>query len=206
MDKSGKTHELISALMNEARHSMNHGHFEHAVIRLRRCLQLEDEPKNRPTILNDLGYCFLKLEWFEDAVRIYTHLLKTDPSDNDLRFFLASAYASLRWTRDAIEELRTILASDSNDALVRHDLALCYRNMGWLKESLKEMKRANAYAMIYGTREEKEIVKHSLANLEYEIGNGDDDGSKKVLLSLILLMMINKGRKLRLTKLTKDQR
>jgi len=74
MDKSDKTHQIISVLMKEARHSMDHEHFEDAVIKLQRCLQLEDEPESRTNILNDLSYCFLKLGSFEEAVKIYTQL------------------------------------------------------------------------------------------------------------------------------------
>jgi tetratricopeptide (TPR) repeat protein len=198
MDKAEKIHQIISVLMKEARHSMDHDHFEDAVSKLQRCLQLEDEPERRTIILNDLGYCFLKLGWFEEAVNAYTEYLEILPSDNDGRFFLASAYASLKWTKDAIEELRTILFSDPNDVLARHDLGLCYRNMGWMKESLEEMKRANAKTAIYGNSEEQEIVKNSLANLEHEMENGDGDGSKEALLFLILLIVINKGRKVKL--------
>lgn len=190
MSKDYETHQIISILMKEARHCMDHEHFEDAVLKLQRCLQLEDEPEWRAAILDELGYCFLRLGWFEEAVKIYTHLLKTNSSDNDWRFFLASAYASLKWTGDAIEELRTILASDPNDVLARHDLALCYRDIGWMKESLEEMKRADAYALIYGNPEEKEIIKSSLVNLEQEIENGDDDISKDSLLLLLLLFTI----------------
>ncbi len=125
MDKSDKTHQIISVLMNEARHSMDHEHFEDAALKLQRCIQMEDESESREAILNELGYCFLRLGWFEEAVKIYEEYLKLLPSDNDGRFFLASAYASLKWTGDAIEELRTILSTDQNDVLARHDLALC---------------------------------------------------------------------------------
>jgi tetratricopeptide (TPR) repeat protein len=192
MEKSDKTHQIISVLMKEARHSMDHEHFEDAVLKLQRCLQLEDEPESRAAILHDLGYCFLKLGWFEEAVNAYTEYLKILPSDNDGRFFLASAYASLKWTGDAIEELRTILSTDPNDVLARHDLALCYRDMGWMKESLEEMKIANAKAMIYGNTNEKEVVKSSLVNLEQEIENEDEDGSKDALLFFILLIAVIK--------------
>jgi tetratricopeptide (TPR) repeat protein len=192
MTKSFETHEVISILMKEARRSMDHEHFEDAVIKLQRCLQLEDEPKGRLPILDDLGYCFLKLGWFQEAVNAYTEYLKILPSDNDGRFFLASAYASLKWTGDAIEELRTILSTDPNDVLARHDLALCYRDMGWMKESLEEMKIANAKAMIYGNTNEKEVVKSSLVNLEQEIENEDEDGSKDALLFFILLIAVIK--------------
>jgi tetratricopeptide (TPR) repeat protein len=186
--------------MKEARHSMAHEHFEDAVIKLQRCFQLKDEPESRAAILDDLGYCFLKLGWFEEAIKVYTHLLEANPSDNDSRFFLASAYASLKWMGDAIEELRTILSSDPNDVLARHDLGLCYRNMGWMKESLEEMKRTEANAMIYGNADENEVVKSSLAHLEKEIENGDEDTSKETLLFLILLIVINKGMKVKLWK------
>jgi len=206
MDKSDKTHQIVSILMKEARYSMAHGHFEDAVLKLHCCLQLEDEPKGRLPILDDLGYCFLKLGWFEDAVKIYKQYLKLFPSDNDGRFFLASTYASLKWTSDAIGELRTLLASNPNDVLARHDLALCYRTMGWMKESLEEMKIAHTKAMIYGNPEEKEIVITSLAHLEHEIENGDEDGFEKAFIFFILLIVINKGRKVRLQKLRKDQR
>jgi tetratricopeptide (TPR) repeat protein len=206
MDKSDKTHQIISGLMKEARHSMDHEHFQDAVIKLQRCLQLEEEPKSRAAILGELGYCFLRLGWFEEAIKVYTQLLKANPADNDSRFFLASAYASLKWTNDAIEELRTILSTDLNDVLAHHDLGLCYRDLGWMKESLEEMKIANAKAMIYGNPEEKEVVKSSLSNLEQEIENEDEDGSKDALLFFILLIVINKGRKLKLRKLLKDQR
>ena len=84
--------------MKEARHSMDHEHFEDAVLKLQRCLQLEDEPEWRAAILDELGYCFLRLGWFEEAVKVYTQLLEANPSDNDSRFFLASAYAPLKWT------------------------------------------------------------------------------------------------------------
>ena len=201
MDKSDKTHQIISVLMKEARHSMDHEHFEDAVLKLQRCLQLEEEPKSRAAILNELGYCFLRLGWFEDAVKIYKEYVRLLPSDNDGRFFLASAYASLKWTGDAIEELRTILSTDLNDVLAHHDLGLCYRDLGWMKESLEEMKIANAKAMIYGNPEEKEVVKSSLVNIEQEIENEDEDGSKDALLFFILLISIIKRLKSKTRKL-----
>jgi tetratricopeptide (TPR) repeat protein len=200
MDKSDKTHQIISVLMKEARHSMDHEHFEDAVLKLQRCLQLENEPESRPTILNELGYCFLRLGWFEEAVKIYTELLRANPFDNDSRFYLASAYASLKWTGDAIEELRTILSTDLNDVLAHHDLGLCYRDMGWMKESLEEMKIANAKAMIYGNPKEKEVVRNSLALLKEEIENEDEDGSKDALLFFILLTTMIKRLKLKIKK------
>jgi tetratricopeptide (TPR) repeat protein len=206
MDKPDKTHQIISVLMKEARHSMDHEHFEAGVIKLQRCLQLEDEPKGKLPILDDLGYCFLKLGWFEEAIKVYTQLLEANPSDNDSRFFLASAYASLKWTGDAIEELRAILATDPNDVLARHDLALCYRNMGWMKESLEEMKIAEANVMIYGNADENEVVKSSLAHLEHEIQNGDEDGNRNVFLLLVLLMMVQKRKNLKARMKVKHRR
>jgi len=92
MDKSDKTHQIISVLMKEARHSMDHEHFEDAVMKLQRCLQLEDEPERRAAILGKLGYCFLRLGWFEEAIKVYTKLLKANPADNDSRFYKLSNY------------------------------------------------------------------------------------------------------------------
>jgi len=205
MNKSNKTHQIISVLMKEARHSMAHEHFEDAVIKLQRCLQLENDPMGRTAILNELGYCFLRLSWFEEAVKIYKEYLKLLPSDNDGRFFLASAYASLKWTGDAIEELRTILSTNSDDVLAHHDLALCYRDIGWMKESLEEMRRANTKATIYGNSDKKKIVKNSLTHLEQEIANGDEDGNRNVFLLFILLMMVQKRKNLKIGKPPRDR-
>jgi tetratricopeptide (TPR) repeat protein len=205
LDKSDKTHPIISILIKEARHSTDHEHFENPVIKLQWCLQSEDESESRAAILRELGYCFLRLGWFEDAVKVYKEYLKLLPVDNDGRFFLASAYASLKWTSDAIEELRTILSTDPNDVLGHHDLSLCYRDLGWMKESLEGMKIAHSKAMIYGNPEEKEVVKSTLVSLEQEIENEDEDGSKETLLFFILLLVINKGRKINLPKPTRDK-
>ena len=58
---------------------MDYGHFEDAILKLQGCLQLQDEPGGRATTLNSLGYCFLRLGWFEEAVKVYTQLLKANP-------------------------------------------------------------------------------------------------------------------------------
>ena len=192
MAKDHETHRRICSLIVEARHSIDSGDYEDTAMKLNQCLQLEADPKGKAAILDDLGYCFLRLGWFEEAAKVYTEYLNILPFDNDARFFLASAYASLGWKWDAIKELRTILASDTNDVLARHDLALCYRNMGWMKESLEEMKIANANAMICGNVDENEVVKSSLAQLEHEIENGDDGGIKEALLFFALLITIIK--------------
>jgi hypothetical protein len=67
-----------------------------------------------------------------------------------------------------------------------------------MKESLEEMKIAEANAMIYGNADENEVVKSSLAHLKQEIENGDEDGCKKAFLFFVLLILINKGKKLKL--------
>jgi hypothetical protein len=85
-----------------------------------------------------------------------------------------------------------------NDVLAHHDLALCYRDLGWMKESLEMMRKANEKAMVYGNPKEREVITSSLAHLEHEIENGDEDGSKDALLFLILLIVINRGRKVKL--------
>jgi tetratricopeptide (TPR) repeat protein len=189
--------ELIRVLFDEARHLIEEGDHERAVKMLQKCLNLGPEPKMRASILNDFGYCSLRLGWFEEAATSFSEYLKIHPLDNDGRFFLASAYASMKWTDEAMEELRTILRIDPTDVLARHDLALCFRNKGWLKESLEEMRRANEYAVSYGNAEEKEIVKSSLGHIEEEIQDGDEDGTKETFLLLILLVTAMKRSKLK---------
>ncbi len=80
MDQSDKTHQIISVLMKETRHSMDHENFEDAVIKFQRCLQMEDEPKSRAAILGKLGYFFLRIGWFEEAVNTYDRFVK--PKDS----------------------------------------------------------------------------------------------------------------------------
>ena len=184
------------ALLDEARYLKKQGEYERAVKMLQHFLDLEPEPKMKDSILDILGYCHLRLGWFEEAAKAFTEYLGIDPSDNDGRFFLASAYASMKWTDEAIQELKKILASDPTDVLARHDLALCYRDKGWLKESLEEMRKANEYAVTYGNAEENEIVKSSLGNLEKEIEEEDDNRSKIISL-LVLLSVVKKMSRLK---------
>ena len=196
MDKHSET---IDLLFEDARNLMDQEYFEEAILKLQKGLRLETKPKKRAAILKELGYCYLRLGWYEDAVKVYKPLSEAYPHDADMRFFLSSAYASLKWTDEAIAELRTILKSDPTDVLARHDLALCFRNKGWLKESLEEMRRANTYAMLYGETDEKKIVESSLSHLDDETENGDGE-KRSTLLLFLLWAMSNKRRMFRLRK------
>ena len=186
--------ETIDILLEDARNLMDQGYFEEAIHKLQDGQRLETRPKKRAAILKELGYCYLRLGWYEDAVRVYKQLLEIYPHDADMRFFLASAYASLKWTDEAITELKTILKSDPTDVLARHDLGLCYRDNGWLKESFEEMRIAIKYAATYGNTEVKEIVKSSLGHIEEEIQEGDEDKTKEAFLFLILLTLMKRSK------------
>ncbi len=166
--------------------------YEEAAIEFVRRIPLERDPLKRATFLKELGYCYLRLGWFGNAVKIYKELLEVYPHDSDIRFYLASAYASLKWTDEAIAELKTILRSIPTDVLARHDLSLCYRDKGWLRESLEEMRKTNEYSSCFGNAQEKKIVKSSLDHIEEEIQEGDEDGTKEALLLLILLATVRK--------------
>jgi tetratricopeptide (TPR) repeat protein len=192
--------EIISLLRREARRLTDQGYYEEAAIKLRTCLQMECDTVKKAAILGDIGYCFLRLGWYEDAVKTYTQYLEICPSNNDARFFLASAYASLKWTDEAITELKTILRSDPTDVLARHDLSLCYRDKGWLKESLEEMRMANDHAKTQGNPDAIEVIKSSLGHIEEEIQDGDEDGTKETFLLLILLATVMKRSKLKSRK------
>lgn len=194
MAKNNKLLKVILNQIDEARNCIEHGSFEDAISILQSCLYREkiSSANLKPNILYELGYCYLRLGWFKEAVEVYNQYIEANPSNPDARFFRASAYASLQWTDEAIKELRIILSSDSTDVLARHELALCFRDKGWIKESLNEMKRANAYAMIYGNPEEQGIVASSLTNLEGEIENGNDDRHTACFLALIFILMMMK--------------
>jgi tetratricopeptide (TPR) repeat protein len=189
--------KIIKTLIKEVRHCMDEGYYEEAISKLQKCLSMDIELKDRLSVFDELGYCFLRLGWYETAVKTYDQILKVNPSDNDSRFYRASAYASLKWIDEAIQELKIILASDPTDVLARHDLALCYRSKGWMQESLEEMKTAKKYAETYSNPEEKEVVESSLKNLEEEIENGDDDETKNAFLKLILALIIKRRLKIK---------
>jgi len=195
-DKSSNHHEIIKEIMEDSHRLIEQRDYERAAQDLQRCLLLEPGLERRASILNDLGYACLRLGWFEEAIRVCAEYLKLRPTDNDVRFYLARAYASMKWTDEAIKELRTILRSDPTDILARHDLALCYRGKGWLKESLEEMRKAYAYAVTYGNPEENEVVKTSLKHIEEEIESGDDD-SKEIISPLVLLALVTKRSRLK---------
>jgi len=194
---NGSNHlEIIDKIMEDSRRLMEQRDYERAAQNLQRCLLLEPGSERRASILGDLAYCLLRLGWFEEAIRVCAEYLKIRPTDNDARFYLASAYASMKWTDEAINELGIILASNSTDVLARHDLSLCYRNKGWIRESLQEMRKANAYAATYGNLEEKEVVETSLKHIEEEIESGDDD-SMEIISLLVLLALVTKRSRLK---------
>jgi tetratricopeptide (TPR) repeat protein len=197
--------EIIKTLIEEAHHFIEQGYYEDAVSKLQKCLRMEIEFEDRLSVLDELGYCFMRLGWYEDAVKTYNQILEVNPTDNDTRFFRASAYASLKWIDEAIKELKIILASDTTDILARHDLALWYRSKGWMRESLEEMRTAKKYAETYGSSEEKEVVESSLEHLEEEIENGGDDETKNALLRLILALMIKRRLKIKKREGRKDK-
>jgi len=198
--ETGTDPEIIYMITGESYCLIDQGCYQEAAIEFLRCAPLERDPLKRAASLKELGYCYLRLGWFEDAMKIYKQLLEVYPDDADIRFFLASAYASLKWTDGAIIELKTILRLDPTDVLARHDLSLCYRDKGWLRESLEEMRKANECAIIYGNSEEKEIVKSSLSHIEEEIQGGEEDGTKEAFLLLILLVTVLKRSKLKARK------
>jgi len=188
MEKKQELTGITKIIMEEARCLINQDNYEEVLTKLQSCLQDESKLNSGWFILNELGYCYLRLGWFKEAVEAFDQYLKDNPSDADARFFRASAYASLQWTDEAIKELRIILDSDSTDVLARHELALCYRDKGWIKEALIEMKKANDSAKIYGNPEEQRIVASSLMHLEDETDNENDRLNAALLIFIILLM------------------
>ncbi|HPD60224.1 MAG TPA: tetratricopeptide repeat protein [Thermodesulfobacteriota bacterium] len=178
---------VINFLIREARWLIDQGNYEEALTKLQKCLQNEMETKGRLLILKELGYCYLRLGWFKEAVEAFNQFLEINSFDSDARYFRASAYASLKWIEEAIKELRIILTTNSNDVLARHDLALCYRDKGWIKEALNEIKKANDSAKIYGNEEERRIVASSLRYLEDENKNANERDFA-AFLALILLL------------------
>ena len=182
-------------MIKETRCLIDQGYYEDAIVQLSRYLQIDSWPIEKASILKELAYCYLRMGWYAEAVKAGKQSLAINPSDNDTRFYLASAYASLKWTDEAIEELRSLLEADPVDVLSYHDLALCYRDKGWLKESLEVMRRANADAKTYGDPVDRELIEKSLANLEHENEEGGDNNFKNFLLFMILLLILMKKKK-----------
>ena len=52
---------FLSLLIDEAKDLMEQGHYERAAQIFQECLQLELGSKMRVSILDDLGYCLLRL-------------------------------------------------------------------------------------------------------------------------------------------------
>jgi tetratricopeptide (TPR) repeat protein len=187
--------EIIRELRRQASHLIDRGFFEEAISQLNQCLHLEDEPEARADILCELGFCFLRMGWYDDGMRTFSQHLETSPFDNDARFYLASAYNAMGWINESIAEFKKILTADPTDALSYHGLGLCYKDKGWLKESLGVMRIAKEQAAIHGNQEEKDIIEKSLANLEKEIEEGGEDKMRRTFLLAILLAILEGRRK-----------
>lgn len=187
-------HDNIEKLLDEADNLIDQRYYEAAIPKLKYCLRFEDDSLIRGSIVFHLGYCYIMMGWYNEAVKIYTQHLKDFSEDNDIRFALASAYGSMSWTDESINELKKIIELDPTDVLAYHDLGLCYKDKGWIKESLETLNFAKENALIYGDDEEKELIEKTLANLEKEIGEGEKDKFRMIILLAMLLRVKKKKR------------
>ena len=191
------THDKVDTtqkLWREACALVNQGYYKEAIPKLQKCLEMLDDPVKKRLVMCEIGVCCSMLHWHNEAVQIYSEYLKDFPFDNDARFFLASAYGSMKWTDESIEELKKIIELDPTDVLAYHDLGLCYKDKGWYNEALETLTYAKENAMVFGNQEERKIIEKTLANLEKDIGEGDKNKLKIIILLAMLLMLQKKKR------------
>lgn len=189
------TADTIKKLWREACALVNQEYFIEAIPKLQQCLgmlEILDEPENKGRVMCELGYCFLRLNWYNEAVQIYSEYLKDFPFDNDARFFLANAYGSMQWTDEAIEELKIILDLDPTDVLAYHDLGLGYKDKGWYNEALEVLNEAKETALEFGTQGERELIEKTLSELEADIGKREYDKLRALFLLAVLLATMKK--------------
>jgi len=186
------TFDTIQELWREACALVNQEYFKEAIPKLKQCLEMLDKPENKGCVICELGYCFLRLNWYNEAVQILLQHLEKFPFDNDARFFLASAYGSMKWTDEAIGELKIIIDLDPTDVLAYHDLGLGYKDKGWYNESLETLKYAKKNALVFGDQEEREIIDKTLSELEADIGKREYDKLRALFLLAVLLAMKKK--------------
>jgi len=186
--------DTIQKLWREACALVNQEYYKEAIPKLQKCLEMLDDPVKKGRVMCEIGVCCSMLHWHNEAVQIYSEYLKDFPFDNDARFFLASAYGSMKWTDESIEELKKIIELDPTDVLAYHDLGLCYKDKGWYNEALETLTYAKENAMVFGNQEERKIIEKTLANLEKDIGEGDKNKLKIIILLAMLLMLQKKKR------------
>lgn len=186
---------IIDRTIEAAKLLIEQEYYEEAAAKLQDCLKKKPSPDQRAAALCDLGYCYQQLRCLEDAINIYHEYLSEYPHDNDVRFFLATAYGSLNWTDESIFELKKILASDPTDALSYHELAICFKDKGWIKEAIEVMRKAKEQALAYGTDEEKDIIIKSLANLENDLTSDEEDKLKNAFLLALLIATMRRKKK-----------
>ena len=186
--------DTIQKLWREACALVNQEYYKEAIPKLQKCLEMLDDPVKKGRVMGEIGVCCSMLHWHKEAVQIYSEYLKDFPFDNDARFFLASAYGSMKWTDESIEELKKIIDLDPTDVLAYHELGLCYKDKGWYNEALETLTYAKENALVFGNQEEREIIENTLANLEKDIGEGDKNKLKIIILLAMLLMLQKKKR------------
>ncbi len=187
--------DIIQELWRESCALVDQEYFIEAIPKLQQCLEMLemlDEPENKGRVICELGYCFLRLNWYNEVVQIYSEYLKDFPFDTDALFFLASAYGSMKWTDESIKEVKIILDLDPTDALAYHELGLCYKDKGWYNEALKALNEAKETALEFGNQEEIEIIEKTLSELEGDIGKKKFDKLRALLLLAVLLAMKKK--------------
>jgi tetratricopeptide (TPR) repeat protein len=77
----------------------------------------QKEPRYKIASMNQIGYCFLRKGWLDDAIDIYTqaidsHEIKDDAISKDLRYNLASAYQEKGQAQKALDIFRKIAQED----------------------------------------------------------------------------------------------
>jgi len=79
--------------------------------------EAQKDPRRKIAAMNQIGFCFLKKGWLQDAIDIFTkaidaHELKDNATGKELRYNLALAYEQQGDTQTALDIYRKIAQSD----------------------------------------------------------------------------------------------
>jgi transcriptional regulator with PAS, ATPase and Fis domain len=118
------------------------GDLEQAIVQFQNVLE---QQSNHVAALGNLGDCYLALERYAEAVRLYRRVLKAIPAGADqhtIRNDLGIAYHRMGEITKAVEQFKNILQEDPRHANALHNLAQIYveeQTQGRIQKDFEEL-------------------------------------------------------------------
>jgi len=107
------------------------------------CFQkaLEKNPQDAD-VWSQLGYCYFKLGYHQDAIEAYKQTIRIKPDDAEAHYNLGIIYGKLGRWQDAIESYKRAIRIKPDFAETHYNLGLNYGKLGRYQDEIESYKQA----------------------------------------------------------------